>query len=691
MRSSGRGPVVGIDIIRSGGSDVSKYEYAIAIVENGTLKKVEEGGLGRLIRILWEVRPSILATDNVLEIGGSRRNLLRVAKLIPPDTEIVQVTLGPDYFISIKSLAHKEGISIERGKLEPLKTAVAVATLAERGYGEKITLFERKVRITVYKSRSGYAGGSRSDKFQRSMRAAVAGAVKRIKEILEREGIDYDLTIRKSRGGIERARFTVYADRKELRGIVKEVRSRDVEIRMEPVVSKKLLKLEGGKLRRRYLIVGYDPGIESGLAVVDLDMNPVLITSGKELDRGYAISTLTSLGLPVVIATDKNPPPEVVKKLAAALNAQLFVPQHSLSTSEKELMVKDFAGRFRIDVRNTHERDALAAALKAYKTFETKMEKLSERVRSMGLRVSNIQKYKVRVIRNEPLSKIIEDVISDLVREATSRRDLKERDTLASHIMMFAGNIAKRDTESSRRVKELEERVKELVIENRSLRSRINELESEILELKSELSVASLDISRDILRDRKVGELIQRVRNLTQYVRKLELENENLRKAVGSFSQLISSLFKGELAILRKARIKNGVLRVSKDILGDLRSSETIYLDISSEDDVSIDELAKLTNEVGVKYVVPRHFESLAKKLVSRFVPAITVDNPVLFDDVAVVSVKTLELLEILDRELASLRKAKELEKNSLTEDALEKLINEYRTQRYRSEELQEN
>ena len=152
------------------------------------------------------------------------------------------------------------------------------------------------------------------------------------------------------------------------------------------------------------MIVGYDPGIVAGLAAIDLDMTPVLVISGRELDRGTAVSLLTDVGVPVVVATDKNPPPDMVRKLAAMLNAQLFTPSKSLSTSEKESLVNEYTRKFDIEVKNTHERDALAAVLKAYSIFKEKMEKLSAKVRSIGIKVKDLQRYKIKLLNNEPLS-----------------------------------------------------------------------------------------------------------------------------------------------------------------------------------------------------------------------------------------------------------------------------------------------
>lgn len=75
-----------------------------------------------------------------------------------------------------------------------------------------------------------------------------------------------------------------------------------------------------------------------------------------------------------------------------------------MSTAEKEVAVSEFIKRHpSIDVKNTHERDALAAALKAYGEFQEKLDKLSYKLREMGFYDVNLQKYKVKVLMNEDL------------------------------------------------------------------------------------------------------------------------------------------------------------------------------------------------------------------------------------------------------------------------------------------------
>ncbi|MEM4697561.1 MAG: DUF460 domain-containing protein, partial [Zestosphaera sp.] len=524
--------IVGIDIVRSG-SDLSQFRYAMAFLEGGVLKAVKEVSFGGLIRELWDIRPEILATDNVLELGGSKRDLLKVIKMLPPGLTLVQVNVESGKLVKVQYLAEETGLTSDKSKLDPFKTALVIAYLAKEGYGSKLRVFENKVKIYVYPGRSGVAGGSRTEKYVRNLRALVTRHVRKIKEVLDKNNIDYDLTVRRSDGGIEKALFTVYTSREKLYGLIKQVKGKDVVVRIRPVLSKSFLNdiVESGKSdEKRYLIVGYDPGVSVGLAVLDLDMNLVYVTSGRELDRGDIHNLLIKLGRPALVATDKNPPPEMCRKLAASLGALLYVPQKSLSTADKEMSVAEFIKQHpTIDIKNSHERDALAAALKAYREFQEKLEKLSCRLREMGFYDINLQKYKVKVLTNEDLSSIIEEVINDYVKEEKKEPQI----------------ILKSDVASQARKAEevLKERINTLEKEKEFYKQRMLELEKSVRDLSSRLDSMSSELSEKILKDRKVSELMQRVRNLEAHLRILENENNVLKSRVINYENVFMKLY----------------------------------------------------------------------------------------------------------------------------------------------------
>jgi len=652
--------VVGVDVLKSG-SDLSQFRYAVAYVEGSTIKNVEEMSFGRLVRVLWELKPSLLAVDNVLELGGSKKNLVKFLRLLPPSVNIVQVNVD-EKPVSLKELARKAGLVEDRGKLDPFKTAIVLAYLAKEGYGRKLVVFERKVKVSVSPGRSGVAGGSRTEKFQRNLRGVVSRVVKNIKERLDKAGIDYDLLLRRSKGGVEKAEFIVYASREELYGIVKQVRSKDVVVRVKPVLNKRLLNLTESELKEaRYLIVGYDPGTEAGLAVLDLDKNLLYLASGRELDRAEVLALVVRFGTPVMVATDKNPPPEVVKKLSSALGAILYVPPKSLTTAEKEMLVAEFlsSSSSRFEVKNAHERDALSAVLKAYKAFEEKMEKITDVLKEMGLINVNIQKYKVKILMNETVSSIVEDIINDLVSNSRFEDQRKE---------------VREATQTTQVTSELTptvlSRVAELEKEKEMYRQRVKVLEERVKELEKDLNILTSELKEQVLKDRKVSELLHRLKNVEIALNQVMEENAVLKDRLIRAYDVIKKVYVGKHVLIPK--LKEECLEFMEV------RREGIPMVFMSEASTLNEKVLNYVVRNKLALILPPGASKTCEDLIStHLIPAITASEVYEVDECLVlvgsdVVSSTYELVKQLEKE----RRRKEY---GLTYEELEKLLSEYR------------
>ncbi|MEW6749218.1 MAG: DUF460 domain-containing protein [Candidatus Micrarchaeota archaeon] len=118
----------------------------------------------------------------------------------------------------------------------------------------------------------------------------------------------------------------------------------------------------------RYLIVGVDPGIKTGYAALDLDGN--LVSSGceKEASDERIVKALSSVGVPVLIAADTNPPSHFVQKVAARLNVKVSYPSQSMTRLEKR--------QIGAQIEDVHIRDAYAAAIKAYRKYANRLRQI---------------------------------------------------------------------------------------------------------------------------------------------------------------------------------------------------------------------------------------------------------------------------------------------------------------------------
>jgi len=155
-----------------------------------------------------------------------------------------------------------------------------------------------------------------------------------------------------------------------------------------------------------HLIVGIDTGKTVAYACLNLDGKLVRSSHASSLGQEWLIDSIGRLGVPSVIACDRQPN-DIVRKICAAFNAKLYYPQKEMGIDEKREMAKPFG------ISNPHERDACAAAVKAYKAYTNKLRQ-AERIAREG-KVREIDSIKAKVIEKYS----IEEAISN--KEANRR------------------------------------------------------------------------------------------------------------------------------------------------------------------------------------------------------------------------------------------------------------------------------
>ncbi len=533
--SSSQLVVAGIDFV---GSSSEGTHYAIAIAVNGEIiESYENVSAKEVPLILMKFKPSILAVDSPSEIMMSKY-LIRFLKKAPLSIKVVQVTrVSPDREVSVEELA-KQYLNYS-GPLTPLKTAEILAILASKGIGTEILFTREIVKIVLVRRRVPGPGGMSQNRYQRSMSLKLLTAVREIKKVLEEHNLDYDLFYRKTRYGLQSAIFYVYAPREALKGLVKQITGTDIKIRIERVLESELaterLKVrEVHEVSRKPMIVGVDPGIVTGVALIDLNGNVLFVDSFRELNRRDLIKLVTSLGKPVLVATDVTPAPDYVKKLSSTLGVPLFTPPRSLTVAEKQELVERYLKKigYSIRVRDTHQRDALAAALKAYYTYSCKFSQLEALIRDLGLDVK-IDEAKVNVIRGY----CVKDAILRAFQQTQKQRTEEE--------------IKIEYTTISRKVKQLEEQVKVLNEKIRVLEEEKSVLEKELERIRRErdelrVRVEELEtkLRSETYRDRELREYMNRVSKLEQqlmeYISKVRRLEDERKQLVELLKQMIT-------------------------------------------------------------------------------------------------------------------------------------------------------
>ena len=140
--------------------------------------------------------------------------------------------------------------------------------------------------------------------------------------------------------------------------------------------------------------MGIDPGTTVAYAVLDYQGRLVALKSAKNMKKDALITELATYS-PSLIACDTNPPVKLASRLKACFSTRLYCPDESLSIEEKNKLAKtaatspatatkSAAGPSPSRFRNAHERDALAAAVKAFHSVENKLRQVGARAVRAG-------------------------------------------------------------------------------------------------------------------------------------------------------------------------------------------------------------------------------------------------------------------------------------------------------------------
>ncbi len=126
------------------------------------------------------------------------------------------------------------------------------------------------------------------------------------------------------------------------------------------------------------LVVGIDPGITAGYAVLSINGEVIKVKSSKQLDINSLISEIHSLGRVLLVGVDKMNSPSLVDRFATKLGAKLVSPKTDMKVMEKNLLTRG------LKFSNDHERDSLASALFAFREYAPLLKKIDKFVKTHG-------------------------------------------------------------------------------------------------------------------------------------------------------------------------------------------------------------------------------------------------------------------------------------------------------------------
>jgi len=496
--------ILGVDIISE-----NPKRFAVVSWFNGRLERKGEFTLYRLIRFIQSKRPDIVAMDSVTELGDDLRKFLRA---LPSGTKLVQVTGRPGEGRSLQSLAKEHGIRVT-DRFDPYEEAKLSALLASKGVGYEVLAFEDEVIIKVTRGRSHGKGGWSQDRYRKRIHNLVRDKVREIEERLRRADIPFDLEVEEKDYGLAKGEFKVYAGREELAGLIRPARGGDVEVRIQPVERAELgfapLRGEEAVRERRSVIVGIDPGITVGIAAIDLNGRVIALHSERNMPVGEVFRFISDIGHPIVVATDVSPAPGFVEKIARSFKANLFVPGESLRVEEKNELLRNLG----ISVDDDHQRDALAAAYKAYLRLKPKLEHVEAKLREAGLR-GKADEVKALVIQGYNLGEAMQRVT---LRERPKKEAPEEKPSIDV-------------TPYVKRIRELEWRIEFLERENAELREIIKEQRQTIGKLERRIADYDEEVRKKVLHERELEAKVKRIEVLEKQLREAKAVIEHLSR-----------------------------------------------------------------------------------------------------------------------------------------------------------------
>jgi uncharacterized protein len=527
--------VFGIDIIKGSVRSRSRRPmYALVKMEGDTIESESEVSMFRLFRELREEQPDILAVDSLQEIATDQRELYFFLQGLPPRTRLVQVT-GGERKETLGKVAARFNISFNR--FDPFAEARTTAQVASLGAGAEVIAFENESEVVVSRHRSPGKGGWSQNRYVRKMHGAVQLKGREIEQALVAAGLRYEKKETRAFGGCSRVAFRVFATRDQVP--VPTYRGADVQVR---ITGKRLERIQFRPLsiKPRYLIVGIDPGTTTAVAALDLDGNLLHLASSRQMAMSDIIESLYKAGKPLIIASDVQEMPFTVEKIRRAFSAIAYTPKQDVSVETKVELTAPF------EYGNDHERDALSAALDAYRQFRHKFQNLLKRIPPGH----DLDEVRARVIRGQSLDTVLGEMKLPAREQAAEAPPVLPDGKHDDRVRVLDGMVKRLRTV----VAELQEEIKGRDHDLQRLKSRLRKTQTaRDAELAKELEV----VKRDAV-----------IQSLKKRLHKEERNNRNLLKRLSRIKKFAELSMEGEVVPVKvmDALTRDGLRRLADDV-----------------------------------------------------------------------------------------------------------------------------
>ncbi|MFX1518432.1 MAG: DUF460 domain-containing protein [Promethearchaeota archaeon] len=680
--------IIGVDILPQSSSVKSPPRFSAVVLRNNIIEeKYDTITKYRLIKLINERNTDILAIDNIYELADTSEALVAFLARLPPKTKLLSVTGSPHPSHGMEPLnrvANRYGIPLS-GKNTPLEEAEVSARLAAKNVGYIASPFEEETKINVTRARSLGPGGWSQDRYHRRISAFIQGTAKEIQDRLKNASLDFDIATKDSAYGLERAIFTVYASRDKLNGIIKQSKGPDVRIKIRPVKRKRIEFIPLGstdvpvqptiRLTKK-LIVGIDPGVTVGIAILDLRGEVILLDSAKGLSRGDVVRRISEYGTATIIATDVTTIPAFVQALSTKFNAKICSAAKIYSVSEKQELIRTFSEIYDIKPSNSHERDALVAALNAFSSYKNIFDRIEATIKQLDVEIpissSFIDNVKTLVVR-EDLA--IKDAIDRLLKDEKEEPVVKEEIEKPLTPEQMEAKISELRTKT----KLQEEQFYHLKTQNELYASRLSNLEKIIVDLQGKIKSLQSEERAELKKLREIKLRDDEISRLRKQELELKTEISKLRSKFTDLKRLKLIETRGTTIPLRIIEtFSTEGINKAKEEFGIKKGDPCLLLDPSGGSKSTADLLisfevrAIITDIEKMSHIAKTRFLEFETPLIERSI---------------LKSLKSVDEFAIIDKNeleetLAEWKKMYDQLMKEKTQDMLQKIIREYRKQK---------
>ena len=652
--------IYGIDIASGSARARELPRYALAVLKDGEVSHQNMIRRQKIFNMIQRDKPEIIAVDNIFELAADKRELLSLMERLPEGVKLVQVTGGLQLEPLVR-IARKHGLSFDPEN--PNDEAEACARLADLGVGHEISLFEDITKIKVSRARSLGRGGWSQNRYRRKVHGAVLQRSREIENILKdlsrEKGIRFESVNVKGFGGYVRSEFTVYAKRGEIP--IHSMATSDAQVIVRSVERDKIhyIPLKQKHERRKFTIVGIDPGTTVGIAILSLDGDLLYLKSFRGITPDEVVKLIAEYGKPAVIASDVTPMPGSVEKIRRSFNAVPASPGIEVSSEEKIALGKTFG------YSNDHERDALTAALLTYRSYKN----IFTRIEKKAPIDADLELLKSYVIRGDSIEAAIEKIRASEVSEKPKAKGSPEKpdERAVDESIQKMRDLVQRQGEQ---IQNLQEYLDELKEQLRVKDRKISKLESILNSFKKEAYSEARKSKEVRIRDETIESLKRELSHKNKTVKELRRRSNKLRKirkmeirGEGTPVKVIAAFTKESIAETHeKYGLKEGDVVFLENPSGGGAATAQILVEAKVQAVLIPEEISHAAAEIFFNGNVP----------VLRDIPLERAEDFAMAEP------------EILKTSIAAWEKEAEIKHRKAKEDQLQSLFEEYRSERRR-------